>query len=250
MGIVNQIVGLTYGMEKDESTDKRHPLGTVGITPDGRWFRYAQAGSGTLAAGKMAMQAISIPNHDMDLVLTAAAVGATTVTVTLGGTLATASQYADGYLYTNDGGGEGHVYKILSNPAAAASGSLTLTFYPGDQVKEAITGTPLGGLMVNPYKAVEVYDAGTVDGPPLGVAMREVTGSSYCWLQTVGHGVIMADASVPILGNMVRAADTQDGAGERVDRDEASSAQPIYGVGALIAAVNTDYGVISLQMGP
>ncbi len=249
MGIANQIVGLTYGMEKDESTDQRHPLGTVGITPDGRWFRYAQAGE-TLAAGKMTMQAVGIPNHDMDLVLAATAVGSTTMAVTLEGTLASASQYADGYLYTNDGGGEGHVYKIKSNPAAAASGSLTLTFYPGDQVKETIGSTPLGGLMVNPYKEVEVYDAGTVEGAPTGVAMREVTDSSYCWLQTQGHGVIQAGADVPILGNMVRASAAEDGAGDRLDRDEASANQPIYGVGALIAAVNTDYGIVSLQLGP
>ena len=249
MGIGNHIVGLTYGMEKDQSAGRQHPLGTVGVTDDGRWFRYAQAGE-AIGAGQMTMQAVSIPNHDMDLTTTAAAVGAVTVTVTLGATLATASQYADGYLYTNDDGGEGHVYKIKSHPAAAASGSLTLTFYPDDGVKEAISGTPLSGLMVNPYKGVEIYDANDVDGPPLGVAQREVTTSYYFWAQTQGYGVLLCDASVFILGNMIRAADTDDGAGERQDRDEASANMPQYGVGALIAPVDTDYGVVYLQIGP
>ena len=248
MGIANKIVGLSYGQEKDQSSVKRHPLGSQGVLPDGRWFRYAKAGE-VLGAGQVTMQTTGTAAHDMDLVITAAAVGVTTVTVTLGATLATASQYADGYLYTNDGGGEGHLYKIKSHPAAAASATLALKFYDDDQVVEAIGSTPLGGLCPNPWEGVEVWDYNDIDGPAMGVACREVTTSYYCWLQTHGLSPVLCDMAF-VISNHVRMSDAVDGSCEPLNRDGSAEDDCEIGISTLIAPVQSDYGLVFLTFGP
>ena len=45
------VVGLAYGRDKKFTSDKIHPLGTKGETPDGRVFYYAQAGAADLVGG-------------------------------------------------------------------------------------------------------------------------------------------------------------------------------------------------------
>ena len=84
----------------------------------------------------------------MDLAITTAAAGATSVTVTLGATAATEDQYKDGFLYINDGAtGEGHVYKIKSNAVGASGGTCVLTLDEEDGLVTALTnGTNLAGL--------------------------------------------------------------------------------------------------------
>ena len=249
MGIANQIVGLSYGMEKDTYTVKTHPLGAQGVLPDGRWFRYARLSAVAVTAGKVLMQPTGIALHDMDLVITAASVGATTVTVALGATEATANQYADGFLYTNDDGGEGHMYKILSNPAAVASATLAVTLYPGDGVAEAISGSPLGGLMPNPYSAVEIWDYNDIDGPALGVTTTDVGASEYTWIQTHGPCALLCDIPF-ILGTHVRMSDAVDGSCEPLDRDGTAEDDCEIGTALLIAPAQADYGMAFLTFGP
>ena len=101
-----------YGMEKKTGTDKYHALGTILELPDGREFRYALAGAVALDQGKIVAAKAPTGHHDMDLVTAAAAVGDSSVTVTLEGTAAAKDIYADGYLFTNDDTGEGQVYRI------------------------------------------------------------------------------------------------------------------------------------------
>ena len=178
---MGELVNIPWGAEKATTTTKReHPLGAVGMTPDGRCFRWAFAGE-AIGAGQLVMQKGAVANHDMDLATAAAAaVGATTITVTLGATAATKDQYEDGAIYINDGAGEGHLYAIREHPAADASASLVVTLH--ETVREALTtGTSLSGLIENDYKDVEIYDADDIDGPALGEAPTEVANDEYFW---------------------------------------------------------------------
>ena len=107
---MGELVNIPWGQEKETTTTRReHPLGAVGMTPDGRCFRWAFSGE-AIGAGQLVMQKGAVANHDMDLATaTAGSVGDTSITVTLGATAATLNQYEDGALYTNDGTGEGHL---------------------------------------------------------------------------------------------------------------------------------------------
>jgi len=243
---MGELVNIPWGAEKATTTTKReHPLGAVDMTPDGRCFRWAFAGE-AIGAGQLVMQKGAVANHDMDLATAAAAaVGATTITVTLGATAATEDQYEDGAIYINDGAGEGHLYAIRSHPAADASASLVVTLH--ETVREALTtGTSLSGLIENDYKDVEIYDADDIDGPALGVAPAEVANDEYFWLQTSGRAAVLIQGTV-VNGDAVEASQTTDGAVCLHDVSANTDQAPL-GTCAGIIAVTTDYGYVNLQI--
>ena len=221
-------MALEYGMEKDFGTLKTHPLGTIGMLEDGRFYRYCLAGNATVGAGKVCGSKVSIPNADMDLVTAAAAIDANVVTVTLGATAATASQYADGLLYVNSTAGPGHVYKIKSNPAADASATLALTMYPGDCVKTALTTSSETGLMESVYKGVLIWPTTPV-GTVVGISPTEITASNYFWVQTQGPAACLCDIAFA-LGEPVRVSDATAGAGEPLDLDGSAEDDLSFGI--------------------
>lgn len=249
MAINETAVQLKYGMEKDASTTKAYPYGTVGITPDGRKFRYALAGE-AITAGLNIMQKAGIANHDMDLALVAAsAVGDTTVQVTLGATAATLNQYADGYLYVNDGAGQGPIHRIKSNPAADSGANLILTLEEDDGIRTALTtATSLLGLMENPYKDVEIFDANDIDGASLGVAPADVDDDENFWVQTDGYANCLMDNTTFVLGSAVEASTATDGAMTLHDVS-ANTDRKALGTVSLIVAVSGDYGIVKLAIG-
>ena len=243
---MGELVNIPWGQEKETTTTRReHPLGAVGMTPDGRCFRWAFSGE-AIGAGQLVMQKGAVANHDMDLATaTAGSVGDTSITVTLGATAATLNQYEDGALYTNDGTGEGHLYAIRSNPAADASASLVLTLH--EKIREATsTSDTLNGLIENDYKDVEIYDADDIDGPALGVAPTEIADNTYFWLQTSGRAAVLIQGTV-VNGDAVEASQTTDGAVCLHDVSANTDQAPL-GTCAGIIAVTTDYGYINLQI--
>ena len=241
-------VELIHGEAKRESSVQQHPLGTRGIDPNGNVFRYASAGE-ALAQGKVVMQAAGVANHDMDLVTAAAAQDATSITVTLGGTAATLDQYKNGYIYVNDGPGEGQSFAIAGHPAANSSATLALRLEDGDDVRVALTSASLCGLMANPYSSVEIFDADDVDGPALGVSTTLITSGYYFWLQTWGYCACLVDVA-GVIGQPVKVSDGTDGATELLNRDATDENDMVIGVAAHIAAVSGDYGVLFLQISP
>ena len=243
---MGELVNIPWGQEKETTTTRReHPLGAVGMTPDGRCFRWAFSGE-AIGAGQLVMQKGAVANHDMDLATaTAGSVGDTSITVTLGATAATLNQYEDGALYTNDGTGEGHLYAIRSNPAADASASLVLTLH--EKIREATsTSDTLNGLIENAYKDVEIYAADDIDGPALGVAPTEIANDTYFWLQTSGRAAVLIQGTV-VLGDAVEASQTTDGAVCLHDVSANTDQAPL-GTCAGIIAVTTDYGYVNLQI--
>ena len=84
-----------YGINPfSEETVPSHALGTLGVTPDGRKFRYALVGASDLVAGDL-IQSPAETTGAQSRIVAAAAIGATSITTT--DTLtATANQFVDG----------------------------------------------------------------------------------------------------------------------------------------------------------
>ena len=109
-------VQITNADIRENTTTKHHPIGTLGVTTDGRSFRYAFAGGTTLVAANLQVAADPLANHQNRLIddtVTAPAIGDKKVTLlSIGATALTADQYADGYLEIRDNTGEGYLYQI------------------------------------------------------------------------------------------------------------------------------------------
>ena len=241
-----------YGMEKKTGTDKYHSLGTILELPDGREFKYAKAGGVALGLGLTVATPAPVAHHDMDLATAATAVGASSITVTLEGTLATEDQYADGYLYTNDGhgdvaAGQGQVYRIAGHDAIDSAGSGAIDLAENDKVVVALTTATLSGLIANPYSAVVVTPT-TVLNRTCGVPATEIAASAYGWIQTKGL------ASVQVLGTMVVgqhvrvAGVTTAGVVETLTRAGSSEDEQSIGVYMGIVSVTTDMALVWLDI--
>ena len=236
-----------YGDEKVTGTTQLHPYGTRMVLPDNRVFYYGQT-DGAQTAGAICQSAVSIPNHDMDLATNTASSGDKSVTVTVGGTAVTANQYADGYLYVNDGTGEGHIYKIRQHDAISSSGSGAINLYDGDAIATGFAAATIAGLAKNPYKDFIVYPT-TSTGHAVGVAATDFDDDDFGWLQTWGPAAVLCDVAF-VIGNHVRVSDGTAGSGEPLDRDASNENDEVIGVASVIAPVTTDYGFVNLTINP
>ena len=236
-----------YGDEKVTGTTQLHPYGTRMVLPDNRVYYYGQT-DGAQTAGATCQSPVSIPNHDMDLATNTASSGDKSVTVTVGGTAVTANQYADGYLYVNDGTGEGHIYKIRQHDAISSSGSGAINLYDGDAIATGFAAATIAGLAKNPYKDFIVYPT-TSTGHAVGVAATDFDDDDFGWLQTWGPAAVLCDVAF-VIGNHVRVSDGTAGSGEPLDRDGTHENEEVIGVASVIAPVTTDYGFVNLTINP
>ena len=236
-----------YGDEKVTGTTKLHPYGTRMVLPDGRVFYYGQT-DGAQTAGAICQSAVGVANHDMDLATTTASAGDKSVTVTLGGTAAAEDLYAEGYLYVNDGTGEGHNYKIRQHDAIGSGGSGAINLMDGDPIATGFAAATIVGLAKNPYKDFIVYPT-TPTGHAVGVAATDFDDDDYGWLQTWGPAAVLCDVAF-VIGNHVRVSDGTAGSGEPLDRDGTHENEETIGVASLIAPVTTDYGYVNLTINP
>ena len=224
-------------------------LGTKGVTPDGRIFRYAKAGASGITAGKLQLGPARKTNHDNVAVAAAAAINETKVTVTLGATAATANEYAGGYLVLSDATGEGTTYVIKSHPAADASASLELTLE--EPLIEALTTSSEACLVHNRFNAVV---EGTVQagGIVAGVPLVDVTATYYCWLQTFGVAAVLADESGTVNRAVTVGSSVSGAVEERDDMLDATDGsrfllEPTVGY-QIVAMVDGEYRPIFLTL--
>ncbi len=185
----NQDVKLAQGMFVSSST-QQHPLGTRGVSPDGRVFRYALAGATDLIPGTCVQSAVVVAGHQLLAVNTTSqvAVGGSAVSVTAGSTVV-ANYYQEGYLVIASGAGAGFMYQLDSHAAVSTGATGLFNFYtPTDAntLVTAITTTSVLTLVANPYKGVVIVPATTATGIIMGVATYVVTAAQYGWIQTWG----------------------------------------------------------------
>tara|TARA_Y100000310_G_scaffold38543_1_gene36111 strand:- start:123 stop:875 length:753 start_codon:yes stop_codon:yes gene_type:complete len=242
-------VYLSYGMEKRETSEQKHKLGTRAITPDGRVFYYAEASNAAIARGGNLVNGIAaVAAHDMDLAAAAASAGATSFTTSTSLTV-TKDQYKDAYVYVNDGPGEGEIYRVKSNTAVSSATGLSITIDEPDGIATAFTTDTKLGLMYSPYKDIHIVDGnGTPTTGVVGVTTAPVTADYFCWVQTSGPAAVLIGAQVAIVGDGIAVSQQdEDGTAERTDYSDESDLVNI-GHAMGIPAVATDYQWVMLNI--
>ncbi len=216
------------------------PLGTLAYTADGRVFRYVYAAVATVA-GKLYQTAAELTNHD-NLAVTAAAIGATRLTITLGNTAVTANQYAGGMVSVDTTAGVGYGYLITSHPAADASAACVFTIEaPGLIV--ALDSNSRCTLTPSPYASVIITPATTLTGAPVGVSTYIIAAGEYGWLQVKGPATVLIQGT-PAVGNAVVSPGSAAGA---VTTDPANAATIIIGT-IMVAGADGEYNPVLLNI--
>lgn len=181
-------------------------------TADGREFVIVQNGAVALTAGKLIQGPASIGANHTGLTCATAAIGSTTITVTLGGTAVTANQYQGGYAVVSAGTGIGQTLRIASHPAqATTSGTVVLTLEDPLSVATAVADSKVS-LTLNPYGSQYgaalgthgvVISPTTATGPTVGVTIYPIPATttsvlSYGFIQTRGPVACLNDAGTAI----------------------------------------------------
>lgn len=177
----------SQGVAKDMysiSTTRDHPLGTMAISLDGRVFRYARAGSVTLAPGELHQGFAKIPNH-LANTPPAVAIGATSFTYTPGATAGAENLYAEGFLNVDTTPGQGRMYRISGHPAIVSATAFRLELDNDDPIQVALTTSSRVGLHGNPWKNV-IQCPTAVTARVCGGGVSAMTDGTYGWLQTRG----------------------------------------------------------------
>lgn len=229
-------IPVVYGIDPfSTETVPSHMLGTLGVSADGRKFRYAYVGASALVAGDLLQGPVEDTN-DQNITPTAAAVGDTSV-LTSSTMTVTANQYADGYMIVSITPGVGHVYRIKSHPAATAA---ALTFQLKDSIRVALTTTSRVDFVANPYNGV-IQNPTTATSCPVGVALTAAALNTYTWIQTGGVACILADGTLTV-GTNVSASNGTAGAVEAAVTAQAAVGYAVTGV------ATTDRGAVWLTI--
>ena len=233
-----------------ESSTKLWEFGTLLHYGD-RVFRYAGIGGVAVTAGKTLQTAAAISTHRDLAVQAAAAAGARTVSVTLGGTNAvTANQYAEGYIHINDVAGQGQLLRIKSHAAAAHSTTLTLTLH--DAVVTALTTSSKADLIASAYNDLVVAPT-TFTGPVVGVTAMDMSENEFGWVQIAGPCSVLFDTNgaggqTGELGDVVYRSDEVAGAAFGGGTAAGSADRDHQQIGTVMAINgDTDYNVVWLN---
>jgi hypothetical protein len=199
------------------TTTQGESLGAVGVTGDGRGFRYVGYGyvNGTTTFNPgLLMIAPVAPAASTALAITASGTGgqsaanlkagSTSLVITNGATAVWQDEFKEGYLVLNIGGSGAGVYnlKIMGNTAAAGSGYITLLLQDPIPLNATtlVPGTDTASLRINPFsfvipsltenKAVGVSQ--TTSTAATAAASATVGPGSYGWVQTSGPATVSA----------------------------------------------------------
>ena len=233
-----------FGWEKVTTSAQKHKLGTRMQIAD-REFVYVQAGE-AITAGLLVDGMAGTAAHQVDLAVSAASAGATTVTLS-GSLTITKDQYKDGWLIFNDVEEEGHMYRIKSNTAVSSATGCVLTLDEEDGLVTAITTSQQVGIYENAHKEVEIHDHDDIDNAPLGWACVDIADTYYGWICDKGFTTALIDGTPGIATQLV-ASQGVAGAVEVLDSD-ADDEGTVVGYMGPIAGVNGEYGLIKANIG-
>jgi len=225
----------------EESSTAKFALGEKLELADGRVFRYTYASAAISAGLVVSTDSAQLVALDTNGVFTAAAAGATEITLT-DATLASKAKdhYSGAYLgnVTN-----AEQYRIKSNTAATSGNVVVFTLF--DPIVTAvaatddymITGSPYGGAITATIQD-GAYDRA------IGVNPIGITSGYYFWLQTAGVAFVKADAATVALGDVVSLSDSVAGTVQTQDALQ----EPVIGQ----AVNNTTSGLhvaVNLRLG-
>src|SRR3990167_304701 len=217
-------------------------VGQQMVFDDGRKFRYASAGAVALAVANLQQAPIPVANHVLQTAA-AAAVGATSVALTLGATAATANQYHNGYLVVDlaTNTGFGYTYGIDHPPAVASAGVFTVPLKSTVQVAISTAANSIS-LVPNTYQGVILAVATNPTATIAGVSVRVIPIGDFGWVQTRGACMCLTTGTL-VIGEKVFAS-TTTGA---VIAEAAFSVEQTVGF-VLRVATTTDYSTIDIRI--
>lgn len=173
------------------TTSSTETLGAVGVTADGRKFRYVSTDAvAGLGQGLLGISPAPIADHtNLSLNANSAeAVGSSVVTVDIGATACVTDQYAGGYLIVRDGAGAGAAYRINGNTQSAGNGPVQVTLF--DELSTALDTATTTVDLINPYSGVL---ADTTSSAAVGVAQVDFAAGAYGWVQTSGYASVYCE---------------------------------------------------------
>ena len=246
MSFPDFITGIT-GWEKVTTSGKKHALGTKMVIRD-RTFRYVEAAGTEIGEGLTVDGQAAVTTQDDDLaVATTAAAGATSVSITLGGSNnLEKNEYQDGYIFNNTAAGTAALmYRIKSHAYSAHSTAVTINLDEPDGLVNAWTAaTDVVGLIGSPWKDVVVSPATTAN-MTVGLTCNTIPASYYGWVQTAGPALAKIDAaSGTAVGSALMTGTNHAGQMELLTyEDEAYRAVATLGS---LAAVDNEYAFVQL----
>ena len=184
------------------SSTQIHPLGTRGEDVFGRTWRYCLVGGTSLVVGNAIQAAAQAADHQ-DRTPVAAAIGDTSLDISLGSTAITADDYKDGIAVIDTTPGIGYSYPIAAHPlAASGAASFIFNLARGWPVQIALTTTSRVSLYANPYSRVIQSPVTTLTNVLVGVAEYILVNAQYGWIGTGGpFGTLIQ--GTPDVGEMV-----------------------------------------------
>lgn len=193
------------------STTNLENLGAVGITSDGRTFRYVKfGGTSSISAGLLCVGPAA-PANSTGLAITAVGTGgqatanlqagSTTLVVTNGSTSVTADQFQ--FLEIVSAADLTYSLRIRGHTAAGNAGTITINLRdPLPQgLTQLIPGTDTANLVLSPFNGVAPSLTGNV---PAGVSTNVIPNSAsvtnYGWVQSGGKAFVKATTATIGLG--------------------------------------------------
>lgn len=173
-------------------------LGTLGVDRQSAIYAWTQAGASNLTQGQVTVSPAKVANHT-NLALDAAsniAVGSTKITVDLGGTAATADQYAGGNIVINDGAGKGQTLAIQSTSAqTSTTGAVDVYLVDPVGVALSLSDTKVS-LVPNKWSASIVHPGSSSAYFCNGVPEVPVTASYFYWSKLRGEASVLSDGVI------------------------------------------------------
>jgi len=240
-----KLTGQTLITQQDTmtaSTDKLHDLGQIGMTSDGRKFRYCKAGGAVLVTGDCYSSAAQNAQFEAMATATATAIGGDKIYTTNGTTAVAANDFDEGYLMVASGTGIGQSSKIVSHTTGASGAAITYTIE--DPLKVAtVVGDSTITVVKNPYDDV-VIQAATPVAQTAGVAQFAIPTTEYGWIQTGGPAACLFDASVCAVDTLGVAGSTTTEGAVRV----AAAGSEIIGNSMHVVPVSTEVSPVFLTL--
>lgn len=231
----------------EQSLTQKHELGARLVVEDGRAFRYTRAGAVALGIGELQQSALyggSSATVQTDIAVQAdAAIGATSVFVTLATDAATINQYRGGYFCISDVTGQGQYFRINGNSVATGGGKCRVDLDHGLLI--AVTTSSKVQMMTDPYNLCIQAPATTATGLTLGVATMAVDINYYCWLQTWGMCCCLVKTAMTMGTHVIY----DIAAAGSVGVGDGAVINSIIGMCGLVTAT-TDSGLVFLTIAP
>ena len=221
-----------------------HRLGQLAVDEYGSKFRYVKAGE-LLVAGHLLQEPAEVTNFRSMAVDTAAAIGDTVVSVTLGGTAVTAGQFNEGELVVESSTGLGQWFRIRSHEVqTSTTGSCNFTLDRPLKVALATSASQVS-VRKNAYNAVVDFPV-TPTGKPLGVALYAMTSAYHGWICSGGDAVALYDTQANSAADESAIIPSRDVAGSVTPNVETYAAGVIIGFGREQVSVDSTFGFVHL----